>query len=54
MKEAKMVQFIWNPKAPDEYPTREDILYILNQFMKAVKKRGLVCGGGIHPAEEKE
>ena len=55
MKVAKFTQFIWNPNTPDEYPTGEDVMFILKHFMKAVHERGLVCGGGIiNQAEEEE
>ena len=51
MKEVKFTQFVWNRDAHDEYPTNEDIDYILKEFMRAVKERGLVCGGGVHPTD---
>jgi hypothetical protein len=37
---------IYNPKDETELPPLLDIVYIEEQFVKAVEKKGLVCGGG--------
>jgi len=37
---------IYNPKGETEPPSMLDIEYINEQFVKAVEKKGLVCGGG--------
>jgi hypothetical protein len=39
---------IYNPKDATKAPTDKDIDYILDKFIDAVEKRGLLCGGGCH------